>query len=83
MNATDPNLIAIIVKKPGPTKSFGVGAVQSRKLKEIFSWLQPIFSSAAQATGDVVNNMGAAGGNLINSVFGGQNSYGYPFPFRR
>jgi hypothetical protein len=82
-NTTDPNIIAIVLQKPGAAKSIGVGAVENRKLKEIFGWLQPIFSSAVQATGEAVNNMGSAGGNLINSVFGGQNTYAYPFPFRR
>jgi hypothetical protein len=82
-NATDPNLIAIILQKPGPNNGFGVGAVQSRKLKEIFSWLQPIFSAAAQAAGDAVNNAGLAGESILNSVLGNGNSFAYPFAYRR
>jgi hypothetical protein len=82
-NTTDPNIIAIVLQKPGAAKSIGVGAVESRKLKEIFSWLQPIFSSAVQATGEAVNNIGSAGGNLLNSFVGGQNTYAYPFAYKR
>jgi hypothetical protein len=81
-NVTDPNLVAIILQNPSLTKGIRFDAVQSRKLGEIFSWLIPLFSSAMQSAGGAVANAGTAAGSLTNSIFG-QQSFAYPFPFRR
>jgi hypothetical protein len=81
-NVTDPNIVAIILQNPSPAKGIRLDAVQSRKLGEIFSWLMPLFSSALQSAGGAVSNAGTAAGSLTNSIFG-QQSFAYPFPFRR
>lgn len=81
-NATDPNFVAFILQNPSPAKGTRLDTVQSRKLGEIFSWLIPLFSSAFQSAGGAVSNAGTAAGSLTNSIFG-QQSFAYPFPFRR
>jgi hypothetical protein len=81
-NATDPNFVAIILQNSSPAKGIRLDTVQSRKLGEIFSWLVPLFSSALQTASGAVSNAGTAAGSLTNSIFG-QQSFAYPFPFRR
>ena len=82
-NATDPNLIAVILKNPFSNKRFGAGDVQSRHLKWLYSWLQSLSSTASQAASDVLNNGATGAGSPLNLLLGGQSSYAYPFPFRR
>jgi hypothetical protein len=81
-NSTDPQFIAIILQNPLSTRAFSAD-VQSRHLKGLHSWLQSLISSASQTTSDVINTGATGAGSLINSIFGGQSSYAYPFPFRR
>jgi hypothetical protein len=81
-NVTDPNFVAIILQNPSLAKGIKIDAVQSRKLGELFSWLMPLFTSAVQSAGSAVSNAGTAAGSLTNSIFG-QQSFAYPFPFRR
>ncbi|XP_069683446.1 uncharacterized protein [Periplaneta americana] len=76
--STKNDVLAIILQKPGE----GSGkSIESRKLREIFSWLQPLFNAASQTTGTGTPVAGAS--NFFNSLFGGGASYAYPFPFRR
>jgi len=71
-NATDPKLI-VILQNPFSAKPFIVGDVQSRNLQGFLSWLQSVGSAVSQTASD-----------KLNSLFGGgQNSYAYPFPYRR
>jgi hypothetical protein len=81
-NATDHSLVAIILQNPSLAKSIKMDATQSRKIGELLSWLMPLFSAAFQSAGSAVSNAGTAAGGVTNSLFG-QQSFAYPFPFRR
>jgi hypothetical protein len=82
-NATDKDVTAVILRKPGPFKGVSDETAESRKLKEIHSWLESLLSAMAQAAGNTVNAVGAAAGDIASSISGSSNSYAYPFPFRR
>jgi hypothetical protein len=81
-NATVPKLIAVILQNPFSAKPFSAGEVQSRHFNGFLSWLQSLGSGVSQTASDITG--GTTGtGSFLNSLLGGQNSYAYPFPFRR
>ena len=82
-NATEPKLIAVILQNPFSAKSLSVGDVQSRYFKGFLNWLQSLGSAASQTAGDNVPSGTTGTGNFLTSLLGGQNSFAYPFPFRR
>jgi hypothetical protein len=82
-NAVDPKLIAVILQNPFSAKSFNVGDVQSRQFKGFLSWLQSLSSAVSQTASDTITSGTTGAGSFLNSLLGGQNSYAYPFPYRR
>jgi hypothetical protein len=82
-NATDPKLITVILQNPFSAKSFSFDDVQSRHFKGFLSWLQSLSSAVSQTASDNITSGTAGTGSFLNSLLGGQNSYAYPFPFRR
>jgi hypothetical protein len=83
-NATDLKLIAVILQNPFSAKPFSAGDVQSRNFKGFLNWLQSVSSAVSQTASDnITGGTTGTGGGFLNSLLGGQNSYAYPFPFRR
>jgi len=82
-NATVPKLIAVILQNPFSAKPFNAGDIQSRHFKGFLSWLQSLGSGVSQTVSDNITGVTTGTGSFLNSLLGGQNSYAYPFPFRR